>query len=783
MPTVVALLTKAHQNLGKKAGLEALIAAWQASPAIALLELVERYEAAHPVKAFEGDFRAQAIGATAAERGALLGALVGPKSADTLARLEAIAQWAPDPRTSRALERLLREVPYTSDGTRPVWSMVFELVAKLKDPRFVALAPELKAGWKFRENHRKWMGGALDHAIARLPEAVPVLSAAEAKCARAIAADLKPPPKPSRHQDEEGLLADIYANPADDGPRLVYADWLQERGDPRGEFIALQCAKTPDPKREAALLKAHGAKWLGPLAPVVLKGVGFRRGFPAVVTARFKHQQDAEAHGGAKAWATVEELAFSEGTPGEGQQRWTQFLPPALRPRVLHTRAEGVAQLLAAKAPWTGLHELEVMVHDVELQRRLTASGLFPDVRRLTLLMHGDPGLFAKGWVGKVPELTLTRFAPPTLTAWLAALGPTQVQRLTFAPAWACAITLTRGEDGQLSVGRLDSVGRPGAAEYLGEALPDGWLTALEVENPNDAGAVKTLRKAKVRAGGAAAPAIASTLAAPQFVHAVAFAGDRLRVVDRGRLLECDSAGKPEREEKLNDVGAAAFTRDGRQLAYGAWKKCELRDADSGARLAAFEIPSKAKLFSFDVAGKRVLALGEGSATVHAVPSGQTVRKLGFGTFPNRPTAAALSPDGETIAVGLYTNDVAVYPPGAKRAARKLKHGSYLNQVLFLSNDRVVTSCRDKHVRIFDLTRDSDDPIVDEVIAESPVLALSPDAKVLVACASTMTWFLDPETLVERGTAKQVLSAPAFSRDGKRLAGHAKSGLVVIAVP
>lgn len=51
-----------------------------------------------------------------------------------------------------------------------------------------------------------------------------------------------------------------------DAPRLIYADHLTESGDPRGEFITLQC--TPDKTRrqqlrEAALLKKHGDAWFG----------------------------------------------------------------------------------------------------------------------------------------------------------------------------------------------------------------------------------------------------------------------------------------------------------------------------------------------------------------------------------------------------------------------------------------------------------------------------------------------------------------------------------------
>lgn len=39
--------------------------------------------------------------------------------------------------------------------------------------------------------------------------------------------------------DHTPFLATIARDPADMGPRLVYADWLEERGDPRGEYIRL----------------------------------------------------------------------------------------------------------------------------------------------------------------------------------------------------------------------------------------------------------------------------------------------------------------------------------------------------------------------------------------------------------------------------------------------------------------------------------------------------------------------------------------------------------------
>lgn len=44
--------------------------------------------------------------------------------------------------------------------------------------------------------------------------------------------------------DELGLLEAIHADPRNDGVRLVYADWIEEHGQPEyAEFIRLQCQK------------------------------------------------------------------------------------------------------------------------------------------------------------------------------------------------------------------------------------------------------------------------------------------------------------------------------------------------------------------------------------------------------------------------------------------------------------------------------------------------------------------------------------------------------------
>ncbi len=79
------------------------------------------------------------------------------------------------------------------------------------------------------------------------------------------------------------LLAGVLANPTDDAPRLVLADWLNERGDPRGELIQVQCSlaanQRPNPhleERQRALLERHGQAWLGELG---FRTAEFTRGF------------------------------------------------------------------------------------------------------------------------------------------------------------------------------------------------------------------------------------------------------------------------------------------------------------------------------------------------------------------------------------------------------------------------------------------------------------------------------------------------------------------------
>jgi uncharacterized protein (TIGR02996 family) len=104
---------------------------------------------------------------------------------------------------------------------------------------------------------------------------------------------------------EYAFLQAILDDPDDEGLRLIFADWLEEQGQPRGEFIRTQCtlAGLPpgDPRRlllearERQLLAKHRDDWLGPLRSLAYLW-GFRRGFAeevALPAATFLNHADA----------------------------------------------------------------------------------------------------------------------------------------------------------------------------------------------------------------------------------------------------------------------------------------------------------------------------------------------------------------------------------------------------------------------------------------------------------------------------------------------------------
>jgi uncharacterized protein (TIGR02996 family) len=59
----------------------------------------------------------------------------------------------------------------------------------------------------------------------------------------------------------------IFESPDSDAVRIIYGDWLQEQGDPRGELVAVQ--QQGARKRESALLADHASAWYGTLDEIL----------------------------------------------------------------------------------------------------------------------------------------------------------------------------------------------------------------------------------------------------------------------------------------------------------------------------------------------------------------------------------------------------------------------------------------------------------------------------------------------------------------------------------
>ena len=92
--------------------------------------------------------------------------------------------------------------------------------------------------------------------------------------------------------DHDSFLEEIFKHPDDDAPRLVYADWLVEQGDPRGEFIHLQIQRESLEKgsrdiqklrkRELAILREYETEWAGTV-PSLVSRYSFLGGFVSYI--------------------------------------------------------------------------------------------------------------------------------------------------------------------------------------------------------------------------------------------------------------------------------------------------------------------------------------------------------------------------------------------------------------------------------------------------------------------------------------------------------------------
>jgi len=291
---------------------------------------------------------------------------------------------------------------------------------------------------------------------------------------------------------EAGLLEQIAASPDDEGAYLVYADWLEERGDPHGRRIALACAGAlADDERTA-----HEAAWLGPVADVTARRV-WKRGLLASCALDKRAPGVVDPAIGHRAWSTVVAL---DGRPSflSASDVAKLVAQPVLRAlRQLNIDAETV--LLLPRD--TGFDRLEALTIVGGLgPDSLTAALLglrVPRLRKLAVLVAEVtelPHLLTSPIVAQLEVLSVS-LGLESLTACIEALRQhaPPLTELCLGP-WAYTMdsvrptfSLTRGTDGDWSALRIVWAGPPwpqGRAQLLQQlrALPTDALTAFRAE-------------------------------------------------------------------------------------------------------------------------------------------------------------------------------------------------------------------------------------------------------------------------------------------------------------
>lgn len=241
--------------------------------------------------------------------------------------------------------------------------------------------------------------------------------------------------------DEEALLRAIVANPDDDLRRLVYADWLDERGQPqdvaRAEFIRLQCEREQQPPgsglttQELALLDwEHEWSWYLPKG--LLAGRRYQRGFP--------YHIECSAESLIAAWqdelilVPVESLTLNIGYVSID---WMTFDPPtvmfplqALSIRCHTPIGSYLLRLLTRFGPYLRLQSLGI--HDPYLGDNvfdtIEPDPHFPallqlDLRGCNISDEGAERLAVSLWTTRLEQLVLAENAiSPSRVEWLRAV-------------------------------------------------------------------------------------------------------------------------------------------------------------------------------------------------------------------------------------------------------------------------------------------------------------------------------------------------------------------------
>ena len=349
-----------------------------------------------------------------------IGEVIAGNAAQAAERARALERLPADPRVLAAVLRWIADPPYHATASQPFWRAAFALLARdgdasLREP--LAAAARAADGKIRGATMRAWLGKQIA-ALALAGVATPLDEPTTTELARALAAFAPRAgvgPRPAAKASlEEALLAELRAHPHDDAPRAVYADWLAERGDPRGEFIALQLERRRrllapgEAKRELELLKKHAKAWVGeptvalpyftqlvsPELPAELARVNnayFDRGFLArACLTHFKTAQLVKL-AGHPAFATVEDFVAGRNAHADDLgARFAAFLahPSLLAMRRLHVPAD-LAPIIADGPHAARIVELTTVRYHHDAVRVYEAAMRLPALAKLTIVTVG----------------------------------------------------------------------------------------------------------------------------------------------------------------------------------------------------------------------------------------------------------------------------------------------------------------------------------------------------------------------------------------------------------
>lgn len=302
-------LAKAKQLIGAKKHEEALaplLSVWRECRDASLADVIDRVSASIKRPELKGsakkrheEFLALAKEKDPADLGRMLAFFGEGQLAHWVGELDALEALPADPRfTARALE-LLQKPKATSSTSFKAWRRVFEKLVRNEDLRALPVLESLDFKAILgpgQEYSSTFFDERKAKTIAALQKVkVQALKPADAAVVKELLASQQ-----AATRDVSSLEAAVYASPDDDAPRLVLADALLEKDDPRGEFLTLQLKaargrlNATERWKEHDLLVEHRDAWLGPLTLALDKMchiVEFKNGFAdtIAVAARKPH--------------------------------------------------------------------------------------------------------------------------------------------------------------------------------------------------------------------------------------------------------------------------------------------------------------------------------------------------------------------------------------------------------------------------------------------------------------------------------------------------------------